>query len=301
MEQIKQQHTEKQIKSKCDESKLNPMSEKILREKGLLRPASEEEVVQRLTKPIGAVKKSVQDSIEKPTFKPNLITKKTPSRVQTQNSSINTPVTSKGYPETPSYYSEIDGMDSVDYYGENLTEDFMNELNLDDDDDVYYPERFDDEGYGYPPEDAYEVPVHNMSNVNQENGIYSRSQKWLDQKNSKIEMERRNREMQEKAELTFRPKIRYQNDLAIDTPPPLPDMSYDEYSRDQYEDHDIDGENMYDLEMNNSTNTQSSRYANTIPQPPPPPRNTNKVSAGSSSGSAGNSMAERQVEWAKKR
>ena len=79
--QMRQQRNDIQAKIRASEPKINPTSERILREKSA---NVTQEAAARLTKPIGTIKQRTKEGIEEPTFQPQInyktpITWETPS------------------------------------------------------------------------------------------------------------------------------------------------------------------------------------------------------------------------------
>jgi hypothetical protein len=140
--QMRQQKNDLLVKMRANESKINPTSERILREK---YEDSSGGAAARLTKPIGAVKQKTREGIEEPTFQPQLHHK--PPSSSSHSGHQSTPTGSGG-------------------------------------------------GGG-------------------EGDMYNRSQKWLQQKQTRLERERRAKESSELKQCSFKPQIVDRNQQSL--------------------------------------------------------------------------------------
>ncbi len=121
----------------------------------------------RLTRPIGSVKQSIIDSIEKPTFAPKILKKS--SAIATRG---------EYYPSGAGFeYSANEGEATNRYYN----------------DDYYATDHFG-------------VDDHSQSE-NPEDRLYHRSQWWVQQRNEKLDRDRELKEEEILRECTFRPQI----------------------------------------------------------------------------------------------
>lgn len=128
-QQIRQQRSELQAKIRANESKINPVSDRIVREK--YQNDASGGASERLSKPIGTVKQKTRESINEPTFQPQLTTHKG----------------SRGDSYTSSEYR------------------------------------------------------------NSGDSVYNRSQKWLQEKQSRLQRERTAKELNELQQCSFKPQI----------------------------------------------------------------------------------------------
>ena len=161
-----------ELEKKRNASKLNPTSEKIVRERELIAGGPVNSI-DRLSRPIGSVKKSTLDGIEKPTFAPKILKKSSQlaaGKGQAYSVDNNSSLRAGGY---------FDGSDD------------------------HYMGSEDECGARHYDSSDSRSRDHNDTN----NLVYKRSLMWAQEREQRIEIDRVRRNEEMLRDCTFKPQI----------------------------------------------------------------------------------------------
>ena len=185
--------------------KVNPKSELLVQERYILQGETTRD---RLARPIGQVKQKTLEDIEKPSFKPTL----NPVSIEmTANSGYNVYDGGRKVLETPYSPQEealarFNSMYSGDDYSVDHGEPLLYEDLMRGSASKHHPSSGGGSGGG--GNGAYESSMYDSSqSLAPQDAMYSKTQRWNDMRQQKIEKERRESERREREICTFKPKI----------------------------------------------------------------------------------------------
>lgn len=161
-------------KARSNAPKINPTSEKIAREKEILEGRIGESRIDRLSRPIGSVKKTVLDSIERPTFAPKI-------------SKRSSQLAAQGH-----YYAAVKGVRSASTGRDRPSGETSGGWVSSE----YCCEQSDDYDSAY-----------NSDGAGRECSLYDRASYWARERDIKIERERHAAEQEQMRDCTFRPTL----------------------------------------------------------------------------------------------
>jgi hypothetical protein len=168
--QRRQEREQRELEMKRNAPKLNPTSQKIVREKELVA-GGPIHPIDRLSRPIGSVKKSTLDGIEKPTFAPKILKKSSQLAAKGQRY----PSDGDSGPRPGVHYDGSDGL----HVGS------------------------EDEGARHY--DSGDSRSRERSDSNEM--VYKRSLMWAQEREQRIEIDRIRRSEEMLRDCTFRPQI----------------------------------------------------------------------------------------------
>lgn len=178
-------------KAQSNSSKINPISEKIAREREIIEGREGESRIERLSRPIGAVKRNILEGIEKPTFAPKISKKST--ELATKGNYFSAGRRARSSSADRSRPSRSINNDH------GCVEDLMNEYldsagDLSEQSNEYYSR-----GDITDPDEAIDQKY--------ETKLYERTNTWAKQRQDKIERDRLVRAEEQMRDCTFRPQL----------------------------------------------------------------------------------------------
>lgn len=182
-------------KAQSNAPKINPTSEKIAREKEIVDGTAGSSRIDRLTRPIGSVKQTILEGIEKPTFAPK-ISKKS-AQLATQGHYF---AAGRGARSGSTGKSRPAATTSYDF-----NRDFSDNAGLRESAHEIYSS-----GNGYMHGDTLEEPGDHVGQAYGGGGtsnLYDRANSWAKEREIKIERDRQAREQEQLKDCTFRPRI----------------------------------------------------------------------------------------------